>query len=83
MKIGQPIPRTVAMKARRKMEPVIPLERDEPKELVKGDYETLKLYTKPTDTDSATYKISVSYFAMGKPEEFLKFIENICKVIVG
>ena len=77
MKISQPIPRTAAAKARRKTEPVIPLKRDEPKELVKGDYETLKLYTKLTDTDSATYEISVSYFAMGKPEEFLKFIENI------
>lgn len=78
------IPRTVeAMMRKKKQECVIPLGRPDKKELEKGSYETLRLYTDPGDTDSATYDVTVPYYGSGTPEEFLIFIKNVKKVLNG
>ena len=48
--------------------PPIPLERVAPKELVKGNYVTVKLRSVPTDPDSQTYELNIGIFRSSTPE---------------
>ncbi len=68
---------------RRHMEPPIPLTRPKAKELIKGQYESMKLRTVPTDVNSPTYELTIVYFSSGMPEEWLMFRKSLTKVIVG
>ena len=64
--------------------PPIPLERAETKTLQKDDYLTMKLRSIPNKSTSPVYELNVPYFkADGTPEEWLKFLRNFKKVIVG
>ena len=72
----------ISVHAKRKQEAVITLDRpEEPDYADKGSYETVKLYTDPSDVGSATYSINVHYFRSGQPESFLLFRENLEKVL--
>ena len=83
MKIAETIPRTPTAVLRRKQEAVIPLERPPKREFEKGDCETLRLYTDPANTESASYDIVIPYYGSGTPEEFLKFQADLKKVFTG
>ena len=72
-----------AKKKRRILLPAIPLEREEAKPLVSGEYHQYKLRTNPTKKDSPTFELQVPYFAQGSPEMWLKTKKNILLVIRG
>lgn len=74
---------TDSMVKRRRLQAPISLDRPETKTLVKGQYETMKLRTAPTDNDSPTYELTLVYFGSGTPEEWLLFQRNLRKVIHG
>jgi hypothetical protein len=61
----------------------IPLEREEPKALLKHEALTMKLRTVPAQADSPTYELTIPYFKSGKPEELLEFIKRLRRVFVG
>ena len=61
----------------------IPMERPKNPTLIKGQYETMKLRTTPTEATSPTYEITLNYFSSGTPEEWLMFKKNLDKVILG
>lgn len=63
--------------------PPIPLKRPDPPHLVKGDYLAYKLRNDPADDTSPTYELCVPYFGTGSCEDWLKFRDNLDKVIVG
>ena len=63
--------------------PPIPLERDPPRALVKGEYLAYRLRNDPTDESSPTYELAVPYFNTGTCEEWLKFRANVNKVLLG
>ena len=44
---------------------------------------TIKLRSDPTDPTSQTYNLSVKIFWMGTPEEWLLFVSNLKKVMIG
>ena len=72
------------MKAKRRNEMVIGYDRPEAPDLKdKTSYESLKLYTDPTHTNSAAFTINVPYFKTGTPEEYLLFRKALKKVIIG
>jgi hypothetical protein len=66
-----------------RINPPIPLERPEPRPLVKGEYLAYKLRNDPADDSSPTYELSVPYFSTGTCEEWLKFRANVGKVLLG
>jgi len=59
------------------------LERPAKKELKKDDYTIFKLKTNPQDPNSATYEFHFPYFKDGDAEEYLTFLVNLRKTIVG
>ena len=61
----------------------IPMERPKNPTLIKGQYETMKLRTTPTEATSPTYEITLNYFLSRTPEEWLIFEKNLDKVILG
>ena len=63
--------------------PPIPLDCAVTKDLNKDDYLTMKLQLIPNKTTSPIYKLNVPYFKDSTPEEWLKFLSNLQKVIVG
>ena len=63
--------------------PPIPLERPEVKKLQKDEYLVMKLRSIPNKSTSPVYELNVPYFKDGTPEEWLKFLENFRKVLVG
>ena len=63
--------------------PPIPLERPEAKTLQKDEYLVMKLRSIPSKSTSPVYELNVPYFKDGTPEEWLKFLENFKKVLVG
>jgi len=63
--------------------PPIALERAESHSLVKGEYLAYKLRNDPADESSPTYELSVPYFSTGTCEEWLKFRDNVEKVLLG
>ena len=78
-----PTPKSTRSTTKRYIQPAIKLDRPVLKELNKNDYLTFKLRTNPTDSESTTYELSVAYFDHGTPEELLKFLESLEKVIKG
>ena len=78
-----PIPRTPTAKLCKKQTAVIPLKCPEKRELEKGDYESLQLYTNPTNTNPPTYDVHIAYFDSGTPEEFLVFQQQLKKVFTS
>ena len=64
--------------------PPIPLQQALPKTLQKDDYLTMKLHSIPKKASSPVYKLNVPYFKNnGTPEEWLKFLQNFKKIIIG
>ena len=63
--------------------PAISLDRPEPKQLSTGQYLTLKCQNQPGQADSTTYNLSIPYFGQGSAEEWLMFLDNLNKGIVG
>ena len=82
MKIA-PILRNDKPSQSQKNQAIIPLERPIKEELVKGEYKSLRLHTDPLDTDSPFYTVNIGYFGSGNPEEYLLFVQDLDKVIVG
>ena len=69
--------------AKKRVPPPIALARPEPVELQKGEYLSLKLQSTPGDADSQTYELSIPYFSTGTPEQWLKFVRDLNRVLVG
>ncbi len=65
------------------VQPPIPLERPEKKELSKTDYLVVKLRSVPDDAESETYEVNVPYFSHGKTEEWLKTLKDISRALKG
>ena len=63
--------------------PPISLERPETKELAKDQYLALKLKSVPGSASSSEYTLNVPYFELGTAEEWLKFLQNLDRVIIG
>ena len=63
--------------------PAISLDRPEPKQLASGQYLTLKCQNTPGDPDSTTYNLQIPFFGSGTAEEWLIFLDNLNKGIVG
>ena len=63
--------------------PPIPLERPPPRILQKDEYLVMKLRSEPKRSSSPVYELSVPYFKNGTPEEWMKFLENFEKIIIG
>ena len=63
--------------------PPIPLERSAYKDLQKDDYLTMKLRSIPNKSNSPVYELNVPYYKDGTPEEWLKFLVNLKKIIIG
>lgn len=80
---SKPLTNTASSPNKRKITPPIPLHRPEKKELHKGDYQTYKLRNVPTEEKSPTYELSIPYFSSGSCEEWLLFLKNVRKVLVG
>ena len=68
--------RTVARNGIRLLKPAIGLKRPEIKDEGKSANKKIKCRTNPMDADSTTYKIPMSYFRDGTPEEWLLFKKN-------
>lgn len=62
---------------------VIPFERPEDVKLVKGQYETLKLYNDPESANSAEFELSIPYFSTGTPEQWILWKRNLNTAIKG
>ena len=56
---------------RRMIVPVIPLERPKERKLTKDASLNFKLRSTPGDAESPTHELTVPYFGMGTPEEYL------------
>ena len=63
--------------------PAIDLNRPERKVLTKGQYVEYKCHSSPGDPDSPVYSLQVPYFSTGSPEEWLLFMDNLNKAIIG
>ena len=63
--------------------PPIPLEQSAYKDLQKDDYLTMKLWSIPNKSNSPVYKLNVPYYKDRTPEEWLKFLINLNKIIIG
>ena len=62
--------------------PPIPLERPALKILQKDKYLVMKLQSDPKKATSPIYKLNVPYFKNGTVEEWMKFLDNLEKVII-
>jgi hypothetical protein len=70
--------------SKRFVPPAIPLERPEVKTFKKTDCLTLKLKSDPTNNDSqTTYELTIKFFNTGTPEEWLIFMRDFQRVLVG
>ena len=63
--------------------PPIPLERPTNKVLQKDEYLVMKLRSVPNKSNSPVYELNVPYFKDGTPEEWMKFLINFKKIIIG
>ena len=68
---------------KKRFSPPIPLERAEREPLEKGEYLSYKLRNIPGDDTSPVYELSVPFFDVGSCEEWLKFRDNLDKVLIG
>ena len=62
--------------------PPIPLERPAPKILQKDKYLVMKLQSDPKKSSSPIYKLNIPYFKNGTVKEWMKFLDNLEKVII-
>ena len=72
-----------AKNGRTPVEPPIALVRPDNATLRKGQYHTYKLRTNPTSASSSTYELDVPLFSTGTVEEWLRFRNNLGRVIKG
>ena len=63
--------------------PPIPLERPTNKTLQKDEYLVMKLQSIPNKSTSPVYKLNVLYFKDGTLEEWMKFLANFTKIVIG
>ena len=63
--------------------PPIPLEKPLEKELVIGEYLTIKCRTNPTDKDSTTYDFPIQIFKSGTVEEYLIWKKSFARAAAG
>ena len=75
--------RTTAKNGTRLLKPAIGLRRPEQKDEGKNADEKIKCRTNPTDANSTTYEIPMSYFRDGTPEEWLLFKKKLKRCIDG
>ena len=61
----------------------IPYERKEQKKLSKDECLALKLKTDPADANSQDYELTIAYFNNGTPKQWLKFLRDLKKALVG
>jgi hypothetical protein len=73
----------LASSGKRFVPPPIPLERPETKEIKKNECLTLKLRTDPANNDSQTYELTVKFFSSGTAEEWLVFLRDLKRILVG
>ena len=78
-----PIPKKKSVGTPTLIVPAIALSRPEKKVLTKGQYVEYKCFSSPGDTDSPAYNIQIPYFGSGTPEEWLMFLDNLDKALVG
>jgi hypothetical protein len=83
MKVSSAIANRSSSSARKEPPPPIPLQRPEVPELKKSEYLVMKLRTDPADPASQTYDLSIRYFRMGTPEEWLLFVRDLRRVLIG
>eukprot|EP00957_Ditylum_brightwellii_P132586 10111041-Ditylum_brightwellii.AAC.1 len=62
---------------------IILFPRPEPRNLERGQFHTYKLRTTPVDATLPVYKLSVSFFDEGTPEEWIKFQCGLAAVLKG
>jgi hypothetical protein len=74
---------SMSQSGKRFVPPPIPLERTEIKSLKKNEYITLKLRSDPTNNDSQTYELTVKFFSIGTPEEWLIFQRDLERILIG
>jgi hypothetical protein len=63
--------------------PPIPLVRPEYAAPKKNESLTMKLRSNPTDDNSQTYELVVKFFKTGTAEEWLMFLRDLNKILVG
>ena len=69
---------------KRIIEPPIPFERQQKREMSKNDYITFKLRSTPADSNSTTYEFTIPYFdGSESPEETLDFIRDVRRAYKG
>ena len=87
MSLSKPVvdfPTTGAGKGNRTpVEPPIALIRADNATLREGQYHTYKLRTNPTSATSSTYELDVPLFSTGTVEEWLRFRNNLGRVVRG
>jgi len=49
----------------------------------KGEYLSYKLRNIPSDNSSPVYKLTIPYFGTGTCKEWLKFRDNLDKMLIG
>eukprot|EP00957_Ditylum_brightwellii_P130842 9980757-Ditylum_brightwellii.AAC.1 len=57
--------------------------RPESRNIERGQFNTYKLCTTPTDATLPVYKLSVPFFNEGTPEEWIKFRHGLAAVLKG
>jgi hypothetical protein len=65
------------------MTPPIPLSRSESSAAKPEDILKFKLLSTPTDNDGPTYEVKVKIFRTGTPEDFIKTVIALKKVLRG
>eukprot|EP00957_Ditylum_brightwellii_P041682 3156710-Ditylum_brightwellii.AAC.1 len=63
--------------------PILFYVPDSNKKLSFSDYQTYKLRTNPKGKKLAVYSLTVKYYKVGIPEEWLQFVDVIAQVIKG
>ena len=74
---------TIVRNGTRLLKLAIGLKRPEKQGKNKNANEKIKCQTNPQDTNSTTYKIPMSYFRDGTPEEWLLFKKKLKRCIEG
>ncbi len=68
---------------KKKQEVVIPLEREPEKELPKDKRIVMKLRSTPTDANSQLYEVVTRAFDHGTPEEWIRHLKMIRRILTG
>ena len=83
MKIAPTVPHVAVATQCRQSHSITPLECPEGKTLVKGECETIKLHTNPSNMKLPTCDIHADHFGYGEVEQHLLFLLNPEKITVG